>query len=381
MEKRKKPARRCVRLDIGFDPVTGKRLRKAFYAKTLKEARAKLEEYKTAQKTGLDIASAKNTLSEWIGTWLDIYGQRAGYKQNETVRADAKRLSQALGHLTMEAIRPAHIQPFADSYAGMSKSFVDKLRGTTSRIFRDAVANRIITFNPLDGVQWNHGGAGTHRMLEKWEIAHISTNWQVHRTGRWAMLMMYAGLRRGEALALRWEDIDWEHNIIHVRRAVHFEGNCPVLGTTKTETSVRDVPMFPVLRRCLQMHDANEVYVCSSAAGKLVTDSVWKASWTAFNNAMTNILNGDTATPVSPGRRSDLDKPGRKQFRVQAHDLRHTFCSLLYDAGVDVLTAQKLMGHATPEITMRIYTHLSEEHRESDIEKATAYLERMTAGF
>jgi integrase len=216
-------------------------------------------------------------------------------------------------------------------------------------------------------------------MLEKWEIAHISTNWQEYRAGRWAMLMLYAGLRRGEALALRWDDIDWEHNIIHVRRAVHFEGNCPVLGTTKTDTSVRDVPMFPVLRRCLQMHDANEVYVCSSASGKLVTDAVWKSSWQAFNNAMSNLLNGEQA--VRPGRRSDLDAPDRKTFCVRAHDLRHTFCSLLYDAGVDVLTAQKFMGHSSPEITMRIYTHLSADKHESDIDKATAYLERMTSAF
>lgn len=379
MEKKKKPARRCIRVELGYDAVTGKRQRKAFYGKTLKEARAKAEAYKAAQKAGMDIASAKNTLAAWISSWLDIYGQRAGYKQNEAVRNDAKKLCDALGHLPMETIRPAHLQPFADKYAHMSKSAVDKLRGTTTRIFKDALLNRVIQFNPADGIRWAHAGAGTHRMLEKWEIAHISTNWQVHRTGRWAMLMLYAGLRRGEALALRWEDIDWEHNIIHVRRAVHFEGNDPVLGTTKTETSVRDVPMFPVLRRCLQLHEANEEYVCTSAAGKLVTDSVWKSSWVTFNNAMTNILNGD-ANAVAPGRRSDLDKD-RKRFEVKAHDLRHTFCSLLYDAGVDVLTAQRLMGHSNPEITMRIYTHLSEERHESDIAKATEYLERMTAGF
>lgn len=380
MEK-KKPARRCVRIDIGYDIKTGKRLRKAFYGKTLKEARGKAEEYKAAQRAGMDIASAKNTLAAWVDTWLDIYGQRAGYKQNESVMTDARRLADALGYMPMENIRPAHLQPFADKYAGMSKSFVDKLRGTTNRIFKDAMMNRIIQFNPAEGLRWQHAGAGTHRMLEKWEIAHITTHWAEHRAGRWAMLMLYAGLRRGEALALRWEDIDWEHNIIHVRRALHFEGGNPVLGATKTDCSVRDVPMFPVLRRCLQIHNADEEYVCVSAKGKVVTDTAWKTAWAAFNNTMANILNGDTAKPVAPGRRSDLDGENRKAFSVRAHDLRHTFCSLLYDAGVDVLTAQKMMGHSNPEITMCIYTHLSEEKKENDIEKATAYLERMTAGF
>ena len=229
----------------------------------------------------------------------------------------------------------------------------------------------------ISRVSRNTDSICTRPCLAGWDTSAVAAALGAeHRAGRWAMLMLYAGLRRGEALALRWEDIDWEHNIIHVRRALHFEGGNPVLGATKTDCSVRDVPMFPVLRRCLQIHEASEEYVCVSAE-----DTAWKTAWAAFNNTMANILNGDTAKPVAPGRRSDLDDENRKAFSVRAHDLRHTFCSLLYDAGVDVLTAQKMMGHSNPEITMCIYTHLSEEKKENDIEKATAYLERMTAGF
>lgn len=92
---------------------------------------------------------------------------------------------------------------------------------------------------------------------------------------------------------------------------------------------------------------------------------------------MTNILNGDTSSPIAPGHRTDRESPGRKKFSVRAHDLRHTFASMLYDADVDVKTAQKVMGHTSPEITMRIYTHLSDAKESASLDKMRAYLEGM----
>lgn len=379
--KKAKPKRYCVRVDVGYDPETGQRIRKPFYGKTKREAREKAEEYKAARRNGVDIIQANATLSDWIDRWLSVYGQRAGWSQNRRIAIDCELLRADLGNIPLRDIRPIHLQEYADKRAVCSASTVSKTKGTVSQIFRDAVANRIIPFDPAAGVRWSSAGSGTHRLLEKWEIALITRNWQAHRTGVWAMLMLYAGLRRGEALALKWTDIDWAHNIIHVHSALHFENGHPVIGDGKTENAVRDIPMFPLLRKCLLSVDRPCEYICHSAAGKIVSDSVWGSSWRTFNNSMTNILNGDTAQPVAPGRRSDLDKADRKTFSVRAHDLRHTYCSLLYEAGVDVLTAQRLMGHASPEITLRIYTHLSDEKHALDIAKAADFVEQMAAGF
>lgn len=378
--KKTKPKRYCIRIDVGTDPQTGKRIRKPFYGHTKREAREKAEAFRAANRDGVDLVQAQDTLASWVDRWLAAYGQRAGWSQNRRVAIDCELLKAALGNMPLNAVRPIHLQEYADARSVCSASTVSKTRGTVKQIFRDAVANRVLTFDPSEGVRWSSAGSGTHRMLDKWEIALITRYWDAHRTGIWAMLMLYAGLRRGEALALTWADIDWQRNVIHVRRALHFEHGQPVIGTTKTANSVRDVPMFPVLRRALQSVERKGEYICHSQAGKIVTDSVWSSSWRTYNHTMTNALNGDTAAPVCPGRRSDLDEASgkvRMEFDVRAHDLRHTYCSLLHEAGVDVLVAQRLMGHASPDITLRIYTHLSEDLHAGDVAKAVDFVDNL----
>lgn len=369
--------RRCVRVDAGYDPVTGKRIRKAFYGKTLKEAQQKADEFKRAKEAGVNIAAQKNTVSQWIDAWYQTYGQRAGFSSNTAQDINIEKIRNALGMLKLTDVRQSHIQSFADSISGYSKSEVTKVKQTTSQIFKSAVVNRIIVFDPSEGVRWDNAGSGTHRRLDDWEIDLIVRHWQLHRGGFWAMLMLFTGMRRGELLALRWSDINFDAGIIHIRNGLHFEGNARVMGSPKTECSVRDIPILPIVRDVLNHTDrVSDEWVCTGANGQPVTQSIWASSWRAWLNTMSNILNGDAPHEVCPGRRSDLDIQERKRFNVRSHDLRHTFASMLYAADTDIKTAQSLLGHASSEITMDIYTHLSSETQTVSIGKIESFTEK-----
>lgn len=345
--------RKRIRLDIGTD-ADGKRIRKAFTGRTLAECRAKRDAFLAAQNASA-AAAKPQTVTAWATTWRAVYGSSAGYSQTRTVEIDVRRLCDHLGGMRLDAVQQVHIQAYAQSVAGYAKSTVQKIKATTNRIFAAAVANGYIARNPCDGVKWQHAGEGTHRFLEPWEIQTITAHWQDHHAGLWAMLMLYAGLRRGEALALRWDDIDG--GVIHVKQGVHFEDNAPVTGAPKTPAAVRDVPLFAPIREALATVPRTCAFVCTGAEGKPVTSSAWARGWVAFNHAM--------------------ERAAGQQFSVRAHDLRHTFASMLYDAGVDIKTAQKLLGHASPEITMQIYTHLSDAREASSIGKMEAYLSGM----
>lgn len=371
--------RRRVRLDVGTDPETGKRIRKAFTGRTLKECEKKRDAWVDAQKEAAESAGKPRPqkLEDWADTWLRVYGSAAGHSQNTTVEIDTRRLAAALGDKWLGEIQQVDIQAYAASVEHYAKSTVLKIKRTTMRIFDAALANGLIERDPCRGVVWRHSGEGTHRFLAPWEVRLISAHWDAHHAGLWAMLMLYAGLRRGEALALRWEDVDLDGGVLHVRHGVHFEANAPVLGEPKTAGSVRDVPIFAPLAAALAAAPRGCEYVCTGAAGQQVTESIWTSGWRALNNTLTNILNGDTSTPVSPGHRSDRDDPDRPRVSIRAHDLRHTFASMLYDAGVDIKTAQKLLGHATPQITMEIYTHLSDARQVSSVQKMAEYLARL----
>ena len=342
--------RRCVRLELPEDPTTHKRVRKAFYGKSLKEAREKRDAYKQQLRDGMDVISAKETVAQWTSRWLETYGEKGGWSVREMRQTMAKKLTDAIGSMTISDVRQVHIQRIANEASPMSYSYVHKLRGTVQAIFRAAVANRIISFDPTDEVSWDNATKGTHRFLSKAEIASITANWQKSPYGHWLMIMLYAGLRPGELLGLDWHDIDFAHNVIHVRRAVHHEGNDAVLGETKTTSGVRDVPMYPVLHRCLKSVPKTSVMVATHKK-RLVTKSAWRTIWKNVTEAV------------------GVD--------CQAQDLRHTFCSLLYEAGVDVKSAQKMMGHASPEITMQVYTHLAEELEQESVDKMGAFLNQL----
>lgn len=89
-------------------------------------------------------------------------------------------------------------------------------------------------------------------------------------------------------------------------------------------------------------------------------------------NRLENVLNGRDAS--AKGVRKDIIDKWKKMPEIHPYDLRHTYCSILYDAGVDVKTAQYLMGHATLEVTLKIYTHLTEERKERSYDKLFEYL-------
>lgn len=345
----------------------GKPQRKYFYGKSQREAKAKLDAFLDA-RNGAEASGL--SLHDWIERWVETSSSSANMRRQNAIQA--KKLDRFLGHKCLSDVRMIDITGFALSLAHYSFSTVKSVKRVTNRIFLDAMRNRLIDFNPTDGVRWDYAFKGSHRALEGWEKALIVQNHQIHRAGLWALIMLFAGLRRGEALALQWSDIDIPNSVIHVTKAVHFDSNSAVVSTTKTEAGVRDVPLLPQLKAALSAYKGRTGAVCLDAFGNPVsTESAFRRGWESYLNAMENILNGEL--PFRPGRRSDLDDPNRKRFSVRTHDLRHTFCTMLYNAGVGLKEAQYIMGHADSSMTMEVYTHLDEIKKQSAAAILTKY--------
>ena len=331
--------------DLGKDE-NGKRIRIPFYSmSSFKDAKEQADKHKAAQKEGQDIVAAKQTVGAWAETWLKTYGSTGGY---ETKKANALYVRQIaasnLGKMLLKDVRDVHVQVFANAQHARSKSAVGKIRSVLGRMFGKAVANRVLVFDPTKAVKWTHVGEGTHRALDDREIETIATRWGEHRAGLCALLMLFAGLRRGEVLALRWEDVDLDGEVIHVRHGVHFEHNKPVYGATKTRAGIRDVPMLPPLAGAFTGFYGPQPspYICISAKGKPVTRSAWEKAWPGLCDAL--------------------------GIKARSHDLRHTFCTLLFDSGVDLKTAQYVMGHEDAAMTMEIYTHLTNTRKTQSVD-------------
>ena len=371
----------------------GKLVTKYFYADTPKEVEAlhkawvkdsgrKEAEAKHVQMHGLSAESDITTLYGWFGRWLDVYGSNS-YSMRYAQSGIITKLKESIEDQPLTAIKKSDIQLFANGLTELSFSAVQKAKIVVSKIFGDAHADRLIAFNPCNGVKWAYASKGTHRCLSDQERTLIASNWSFHRSGTWAMLMLFAGLRRGEALALKWGDVDLDNNFIHVSRAIHFESNQAVLGdSTKTIAGVRDIPILsPLLPVLSPKRGKDDEFICQAANSQEMTAMAFRKGWNSYMTSLSNILNGEK--PIQQGRRSDKPKYDdygnviiRKIFTCKTHDLRHTFCTMLFEADVDLKTAQQLMGHADADMTLKVYTHLSESKKKTSYEKLISYAER-----
>lgn len=365
--EKRSDGRYAVYLSLGFDE-NGKRIRKAFYGKTQKEANAKKKAYMDGR--GLE-TKEHITLKEWAEEWTSVY-LKGGPKHKEVIESILRVFISHIGPgQRMDAVQPRQIQAYAKSIADHSKSYCDKARRTLSSFFSTAVDNGFCVQNPVDGIVWDYIKNGTHKALEPNLRALVTDNWFIHNAGVWAMLMLYAGLRPSEALALRYEHV--HDGLIHVIDGSGFEGNTLVIheGKTKTESGQR---MIPIVAPLQQMFDAlrargnTEGLICRNAKGGDVTLNAYRRNWEYYWDMLEQIHNGKE--PIGAGRRTDRYPPDWKYLpKVDKYDLRHTFCTTLFEADVDVKTAQYLMGHATLDMTLKIYTHLSEQKKERSYDK------------
>ena len=279
-----------------------------------------------------------------------------------------------IGNKRMRDVVMSDIQLiYNELLTGKSKSTITKFTSMIKSLFGSAQIDRIIMHNPCLAAKSPKGYSGSHRALEEWERDAVHQMVQTdHRFAAAAMTMLYAGLRRGEVLALNIDrDVDFDAKIIHVCEAVHFESNRDKLGKPKTDASVRDVPLVDVLADVLK--DKHGLLI-TGAGGKYMTQSAFKRAWESYITKTEAMLNGVTQKrwygKTKEQKQFIVDGgelPPWKEFNVRTHDFRHSYCTMLYELGIDIKTAQAWMGHEDEAMTRQIYTHLSTAQLESSI--------------
>ena len=186
-------------------------------------------------------------------------------------------------------------------------------------------------------------------------------------------------------MALRWENIDMATRTLSVCEvAVIIKNKTRIESRAKSEAGIRIIPICKPLWDALNQTplELRHGYVCVSSKGNLNTESSFSRGWDGFCIAMQRILNGEDIK--QSGRRVDINKriadaeaQGKTYilFRVRAHDLRHTFATALFDAGIPAKAAQYYLGHADIRMTLELYTHLSREKEKATNKQLTGFLD------
>lgn len=308
---------------------------KMVYGRTQAEVNAAARRAMADDDAGLEVGD-NTTVGEWAKIWLTTYKSDL---RPATVRMyrDAYNLHimDTIGGMELRAVRPVHIRRVLSGVADLSESLQHKVLITARQIFTSAKQNHLISSDPTEGLKiTRHAKAKRKEYLTPSEYTRLLEDVTEPRARVFCALCIYCGLRREEALGLRWTDIGPAGLI--VARAVSFPAGSnrhdPSMEL-KSPSANRIVPIPAALRRILAETPRTGEYVVPNARGQIMTQSAYRKMWTTY------------IEPHFP-------------LPIHAHMLRHTYATNLYRAGVDLRTAQQLLGHASIQMTANIYTHL-----------------------
>lgn len=358
-KKRKHPSGLFAKHFRYKDPITNQSKRKTVYGKTEAEAEKKKRSFLSKAEKGLRVAEEGKTVGMWLDEWLAFKESTGiGASTLSGYKNDLRIIRDALEYRTLKSVLPLDLKAIMASRAGMSSSSQRKTAMTIRAIFSAAVENRLILFDPSSGLKVQGGASGTHRAITPKERAIVEKVAQTHRLGYAVMLMLWAGLRRGEACAFTSDCV--VRDDLHITRAVEWVKNRPHLKDPKTEAGTRTVPIWPQLKPFL----SKEGYAIKPKKGEgPITLSGFERAFESFVYHCEVELNGCRRRWLPEGKEW-------KPFPLRTHDLRHTWFTMLYDAGVDVKVAATWGGHSDVMVTQRIYQHITAERRRQEAKKA-----------
>jgi Site-specific recombinase XerD len=369
-EKRSRRTDGRIQAEYRYTDESGKAKRKVFYGKTFQEADKKRRAFRAEIENGMN--PDEKTVAAYADNWLKTYKVNIRPGSYRAYEHDIKLINEHIGGKILKKVTLSDVQEILNTRAGFSASAIKKTKATLKSIFESAKKDRYITFNPCDGLTSPKGTSGSHRALSSDEIAFLRNAAQEHEMYPAAMAMLFGGLRRGEAIAFDVDrDVNFDTMEMNITEAVYFDGNEVLTGDTKTDAGTRTIPIMKPLDDILKQRRGSGL-VLRDQKGNVMSLTAFRRKWESYIYTLEVALNG-----VHRRWANEQQKANWKEIDIRCHDLRHTFATLLYDAGVDVKTAQKWLGHSDPMVTMRIYTHLSESKATGATDLAKKHFENL----
>lgn len=364
---------------------------KYVYAKTNKELEQKVIELKIQLNKGLDLSESETTFEEVAKMFLV---QKKFTVSDKNYRRYQQRINslENIKKYPITKIKASDIQSIIYDMAekGYSEYTLKSTKGTAKQIIQLAIDNRILDYNCANAVKIPKcKPVETRRALTQEEIEWINAD-SDNRGHRAAMIMLYAGLRRGELIPLLWSDIDLKNATITVNKSVEtVNARFVIKDSTKTKAGMRTVHIPQKLVDFLANEKKTSLYVCPDAKNKMMTGDAFRRMWESYIKEL-NFKFGNFGNLIDKNEKTEkieiYSKPKSKFApekipiiieRFTPHQLRHTFITMMYFAGIDVLTAKEQAGHSDVQTTLNIYTHLDNIHKDKQMSKLDEYLAKM----
>ena len=330
----------------------GGRVRRQVYGRTRAEASQKLTVLLSKTAAGIPLAGEAWTVRSYADHWLETVARARLRPATWTNYSYAVRvhIGPSLGSVRLRSLTPARVRRFLAerTEAGLAANSVRIIHATLRTMLAEAVRDELVERNVASIVR---GPRIDHEEVRPWSLDEAATFLAAAREHRLSALFavgVAVGLRRGELLALVWDDVDLDGGILRVRRTVQrLRGQGLVFGPPKSIRSRRSIPLPESSRAALLSYRERQ------EVERLTAGDSWQESGLVFTTSV-----GTVVEPRNLSRIFEhlVERSGVR--RIRFHDLRHTCASLLLAQGVSPRVVMDVLGHSQLSITMDLYSHV-----------------------
>lgn len=288
------------------------------------------------------------TFKAYAKKWFETY--KAPNLKPTTCKGYISNMNRHLypffGEMRLDEITTDRVQQFLNEKEPLARSTVHTMFVLFGEVMNSAYEDKLIPSDPTKSKRITIPSKGKKERASltpeqlKSVIQGIASELKDNDERRLLALYLFTGMRRGEVLGLRWEDIDFKKRLIHVERSVTYPTNQPLIGPTKTRSGKRIIPLDERLEEFLKPIGTSGYIVGGEAP---ITNMVYRRLFDRIEKK----LNLFGATP---------------------HVFRHSYITAMAKTDIDLKTIQRISGHSNISTTLNIYTHT----REEEIQKAGA---------
>jgi len=366
-----------ARYTAGRNPGTGKQIRRSVYADTQSEVRQKLREVTKEIDDNLYIEPKKMTVGEWLDIWVKDY---LGDLKSTTRRAYSDHVKHQikpnLGAVPLQKLFTHDVQSFINSLAtsgrklqrgqkkkahpGLSPKSIKNIHAVLRASLNQAIVLSYIKVNPAVSCILPRIQKKEMRILQDDEITAFEDAVENHRYKTLFLLMLYTGLRRGEALGLTWKCIDFDGNTILINKQLQRDrvnGGELTLVSPKNDKQRRLAPPLTVFR-LLQEHKEQQAEKQAQAL------ELWNNTGLVFTNEVGEALDPDAVYSAYKKLLTENNLPD-----IRLHDLRHTAATEMLRCGDNVNTVSQALGHFSAGFTLDTYGHVTEQMRRDSADR------------
>jgi integrase len=341
----------------------------------MKEARILEAKWVNDLSSGRSVVPSKATMTELLDSWLQSKkGSVSPNSYRDYEIAIRRHIKPAVGHVHVGQLTAAGLQDTYDTWrvAGMSARMIHRCHLVLNQALSRSVRVGLALHNPASFVSRPSIEQKSMQVWDSSELAQFLDAAENDALAPLWHLLALEGMRRGEALGLRWADINWERGAAHISQTVvpdkNDRGRATIVPRTKTRAGARSVRLSRQTLDALKAHRTTQQLLRAKAVERWQDHDL--------------IVCTSQGTPVNPNNVSRgfqrlVVEAGLKSIRV--HDLRHSAATMLLRAGIPAKIVSERLGHAGIGITLDLYSHVTPDMQDAAAEAVSSIIDSASA--